>query len=451
MFFQSIVLLRTSEGFKAAGKAPALLTLLVIMSTNSLGQDNPYISLPEHGLDHRNVAVLIQRNNPLSEKVGRYYQLKRKIPESHVFYVDLPQTETITIKNFNEQYKKLSIKLPNKINGLVLAWQNPYQVEEKSITSMFSMASLTHVNSTGQLASPQCKTYRTSPYYLSPTRTPWKTHKFRPAFMINSKNFSDARKLIDRSIQSDYSRTHLTPLVASPAYGVFVRLNDPARSSRWPQFKYLAANFKGNDIVRLATQDFKNLKTMSYLPERKNLMFYETGAKKLPSLEKLQFLPGAIADHQTSFAGRGIIDDDQTKAHRWLEAGATGTYGTVSEPCNLIEKFPNPAIFVPLYLSGETLGEAYAKSVAQSQQGLFMGDPLAKPFAIKSITASSHFMTLTTNELALDQSYKLWGRKNNRAWHPIVIESANVKPPNVIRITWKKMGYTEYRITRSIE
>jgi hypothetical protein len=33
------------------------------------------------------------------------------------------------------------------------------------------------------------------------------------------------------------------------------------------------------------------------------------------------------------------------------------------------------------YLRGSTLIEAYWKSVAQTGQGLFVGEPLAKPFA----------------------------------------------------------------------
>jgi hypothetical protein len=65
---------------------------------------------------------------------------------------------------------------------------------------------------------------------------------------------------------------------------------------------------------------------------------------------------------------------------RWLEAGATASYGTVVEPCNLPAKFPNPAIVIARYVSGETLIEAYWKSVAMPGQGIFIGEPLADPF-----------------------------------------------------------------------
>ncbi|MNT97055.1 hypothetical protein D3C72_2392840 [compost metagenome] len=68
-------------------------------------------------------------------------------------------------------------------------------------------------------------------------------------------------------------------------------------------------------------------------------------------------------------------------SQRWLEAGATASYGTVSEPCNYWQKFPNPTVLLRRYLSGMTALEAYWGSVAWPAQGLFIGDPLAAPYA----------------------------------------------------------------------
>ena len=65
---------------------------------------------------------------------------------------------------------------------------------------------------------------------------------------------------------------------------------------------------------------------------------------------------------------------------RWLAAGATGSYGAVVEPCNFPQKFPNPEVLIRRYLDGDTLIEAYWKSVAWPGQGLFVGEPLARPF-----------------------------------------------------------------------
>jgi uncharacterized protein (TIGR03790 family) len=109
------------------------------------------------------------------------------------------------------------------------------------------------------------------------------------------------------------------------------------------------------------------------------VLFYFIGAAAVPELTSNRFLPGAVADHLTSFGGR-LTYSTQMSALRWLEAGATGSYGTTSEPCNILDKFPRIHVLMSHYLAGETLIEAYWKSVAMPGQGLFIGEPLAAPF-----------------------------------------------------------------------
>jgi hypothetical protein len=77
----------------------------------------------------------------------------------------------------------------------------------------------------------------------------------------------------------------------------------------------------------------------------------------------------------------------------WLQAGATGSYGAVVEPCNFPNKFPVPAVVMTHYLQGETLIEAYWKSVQMPGQGIFIGEPLARPFA--GFTSQPHDGGLT--------------------------------------------------------
>jgi uncharacterized protein (TIGR03790 family) len=108
-------------------------------------------------------------------------------------------------------------------------------------------------------------------------------------------------------------------------------------------------------------------------------MFYQTGLARVDKLDTLHFLPGALADHLTSFGG-DLLGSGQMSSLRWLEAGATASYGTVSEPCNHWQKFPHPQILLQHYLSGATAIEAYWRSVAWPAQGLFIGEPLARPY-----------------------------------------------------------------------
>ena len=65
----------------------------------------------------------------------------------------------------------------------------------------------------------------------------------------------------------------------------------------------------------------------------------------------------------------------------WIASGATASHGTVSEPCNHLQKFPHPQWLLLHYLQGSSAIEAYWKSVLWPQQSLFVGEPLAAPFA----------------------------------------------------------------------
>ena len=82
-------------------------------------------------------------------------------------------------------------------------------------------------------------------------------------------------------------------------------------------------------------------------PDANDVLFYFTGKTQVEGWRRCSFVPGAIADHLTSFGG-ALTDSGQMSALRWLEAGATGSYGTVVEPCNLPQKFPDPAVVIGL-------------------------------------------------------------------------------------------------------
>jgi hypothetical protein len=70
-------------------------------------------------------------------------------------------------------------------------------------------------------------------------------------------------------------------------------------------------------------------------------------------------------------------------ALRWLEAGATGSYGTVVEPCSFPAKFSDPGLLLTYYRRGDTLIESYWRSVAMPGQGVFIGEPLARPWPVR--------------------------------------------------------------------
>jgi uncharacterized protein (TIGR03790 family) len=170
--------------------------------------------------------------------------------------------------------------------------------------------------------------------------------------------------VIDRGVQADAS----API--GTAY--LVSTDDGARNVR--AAGYAAALATPGVAVR-------DIETPVRTPP-KDAIAYFTGIRDVEELRGIGFRPGAAADHLTSTGG--ILEGGrQMSILEWLRQGATASYGSVSEPCNHPEKFPNPATFLRHYLRGDTLLEAYWKSVAQPGQGLFVGEPLARPYPIR--------------------------------------------------------------------
>jgi uncharacterized protein (TIGR03790 family) len=180
-------------------------------------------------------------------------------------------------------------------------------------------------------------------------------------------NFEQVKALIDRGIASDST--------FPKGVGYLVSTSDTSRNTRAFLYPEIIQKLGGFVDLHLVRADF--------ITNKKRIMYYFIGAEKVRALDSLQFLPGAIADHLTSTGGQ-LTDSDQMSSLRWLEAGATGSYGTVSEPCNYPTKFPHPGIVIYNYMQGESLIEAYWKGVAWPSQGIFIGEPLAAPFASRS-------------------------------------------------------------------
>lgn len=335
-----------------------IITLWVLLPDKVLGAENSAVLPSPTRLGPKELAVVINDMDPLSRKIGEYYRDQRHIPVTNIIHIrfepghsNLPQTE------FNRIKAEVDHQTPPWIRAYALTWTAPYRVDCMSITTAFAAGFDQRYCATG------CGPTLLSPYFNSTNGAPYSTLKIRPTMALAGKDFDQVKKLIDRGVASDGT---------FPAgVGYLVKTTDKernVRSSLYPEIeKFLG---KWTDL-RIINAD--------YIEDRKNILFYFTGAADVQKIGTNRFLPGAVADHLTSSGGR-LTDSDQMSSLRWLEAGATGSYGTVVEPCNFLPKFPHPGILIERYLKGDTLVEAYWKSVAWPGQGIFIGEPLAAPF-----------------------------------------------------------------------
>ncbi|ACK71424.1 conserved hypothetical protein [Gloeothece citriformis PCC 7424] len=309
-------------------------------------------------LNPRHLGIIINQSDPLSVKIGEYYQQQRKIPSENLIYIKFkPNRINITPKEFQDLKAQVDAQTPAHIQGYALTWANPYRVDCMSITSAFAFGYDTTYCANG------CFPTQESPYFNSSSSRPYEDFQVRPTMAIAATNFTEAKELIDRGVASDNTYPKGT------AY--LMNTGDKARNVR--------SQFYPNIILELSQRFPINIIQGDTLENKPDVMFYFTGLKQVQKVESNVFLPGAIADHLTSFGGQ-LTNSKQMSSLRWLEKGATGSYGTVVEPCNFPQKFPHPGIAMKHYLNGDTLLEAYWKSVAMPGQGIFIGEPLAKPF-----------------------------------------------------------------------
>jgi uncharacterized protein (TIGR03790 family) len=157
-----------------------------------------------------------------------------------------------------------------------------------------------------------------------------------------------------------------------------LRTSDAARSVRFTDFQALALTSVPGLVFRYV--DNSAGAANDIVANQAQLMFYLTGLVVVPQIETNTWLPGAAADHLTSAAGVLPDGGGQMPATAWLRAGTTASDGTVEEPCNLTDKFPKASVLVGRYTKDDTLIETYWKSVRTPGQGLFVGEPLARPW-----------------------------------------------------------------------
>ncbi len=316
-------------------------------------------------VSHNTLAVLVNINDPESLEIARYYQQARNIPEQNIIFLSFRRNaKSLSKVEFEIVEAQLHKKVSADIQAYVLAWRKPWRVDCMSITSAFSLGFDKGYCAKG------CKTTRSVAYYNSFGDTPFNDFEIRPSMMLSANSVQGVKELIDRGVSSDYTRPEGSAYLLSTS--------DKQRNVRARMFAKIKSAF--SDLINV------NIVNSNTLKNKTDVMFYFTGLAKVNKVNQNKYLPGAIADHLTSVGGK-LFSSSQMSILKWIDAGVTGTYGTVIEPCNFVEKFSNPGVLMQHYLSGSTLLEVYWKSVKMPGQGVFVGEPLASPY--KGCTLSS--------------------------------------------------------------
>ena len=309
-------------------------------------------------LQSSQLAIVVNDDDPSSVEVGEYYRRRRDIPERNVVHVKIPNApQRLEVARFRLLKAEIDEQLGPEIQAVLMVWTAPYAVDCNSITGAYSLGF-----DAAQCAK-TCAAGRPSAYFNAASKRPFSEYGMRLSMLLPTESVEEAKALIDRGVASGFK------IVPASAY--YLVTSEAARNSR-------ASFFPPSGRIAARKLSTKLLKS-DVLEGAHDIVIYQTGMAHVDKLDTLKFVPGALADHLTSLGG-DLLGEGQMSSLRWLEAGATASYGSVSEPCNHWQKFPNPSVLLKHYVQGDSAIEAYWKSVAWPTQGLFIGEPLAAPY-----------------------------------------------------------------------
>jgi uncharacterized protein (TIGR03790 family) len=336
-----------------------------------------------------NVVVVVNQNSTNSVQLGNYYCEKRCVPPQNLLRITNWTggnvewtTSDFTNSLVNPLLSMLTSRgLTNQIDYVVLSMDFPYRVVQTGAQSgnNSTTAALFYGFKTDDCTSdcpegiPGCNlpaassnAYAASEGIFRQTPPISAGSNSWLVTMLTSSNLAQAEAIIDRSTAGDGTFSTQTVWLA--------KTSDLARNVRYLEFDNTIFD------VRLAG-DFSIQRTNLDSPYGlTNLLGYQTGLAGFNILPNA-LVPGAIADSLTSYAGLLYENSyGQTTLLAFMNAGASGSYGTVVEPCAYPQKFPSPQDYF-YQARGFSLAECYYMSLANPYQGLIVGEPLAAPFA----------------------------------------------------------------------
>lgn len=340
--------------------------LFLLMGPARAQQEPSWLRLPQPQgrLVAADIAVVINRQDPYSVAVGAEYAKKRGLAPQQLITLDLPRQAVLSPAEFEAFKTQLDERLGPQVQALVLAWSQPYAVACNSITGALALGFQP------ELCKNSCAASKPSPYPAYTGHKPFSDLGLRPAMLLAARSVESAKALIERGLAADRS---LLERGTPPVQAVFAATEDKARNVREPLFPPESRLWAYGLQTRRVAQ--------AALPELSEVLLFQTGLARVEGLERIPFIPGALADHLTSLGGQlERTSGPQMSALDWIEAGATASHGAVSEPCNHLQKFPHPQLLLLNYLQGQSALEAYWRSVLWPGQSVFVGEPLAAPY-----------------------------------------------------------------------
>jgi uncharacterized protein (TIGR03790 family) len=368
------------------------------------------------------VIVVYNKNISESKQVADYYAERRQVPAAQVIGLDLPKSETITRKEYQEQLQKPLLVALQKARFMAFPSETGSKRKKGEWTPV--------------LPSSATIRYAALCYGVplriqhDPTLENDSVVKIAPALVRNDAAIDSELALLPL-VPSDYPLTGLflnggyaatNTASLHPTNGVLMvsrldgpsaeiakRLVDQALAAEkfglWGRAYFDARgiaegeNKVGDEWIHGASEVTKRFGFETILDDKEDrfsvsfpmsqIAFYAgwyeyNGKVSGPfTLPQVEFMPGAFAYHLHSFSAQTVRSASEAWVGPLLDKGVTITMGSVYEP--FLQFTPNVGMFLHRFLHlGFSFGEAaYASQSYLSWQIAVVGDPLYRPFSRK--------------------------------------------------------------------
>lgn len=384
-----------------------LITLLMLAPAASAGGG------PE------TVLLVVNEDSPLSKHVANYYVMVRNIPPTHVCRLrGIPNLTVITLAQYRERILEPILKfiedkgLQEEIDIVAFSADFPFGVDyRKDIDTqaakwknppykfhVASITSLTYLHR--KLKDHAYLSLNANTYARNDNLDPRKAHGFRNHYVWGkdqtpkmAEGDETDRYLLSVMLGTTGIQGNTTEEVlecirngfmsdgSAPRGSVYLMENKNVRATtRMPMFDAVISQLAGLLPTGVRLKQGEEGQDGKLPIEKDDIIGIVAGTAGFSwAKTKSKMLPGAIAEHLTSF-GAKLDGSGQTKITEFIRNGATGTSGTVAEPFAIPHKFPLPFMH-GYYAEGCCLAEAFYQSIMGPYQLLVVGEPLAEPYA----------------------------------------------------------------------
>ncbi len=364
---------------------------------------------PDESPQADHVVVVANSREPESEKIARYYMQQRHIPNQNLVLIDAPTAADISWTDFVDKvFNPLRARLTkdgwlsayaseqkdrdgrlryiffgNKIDFLVVCYGVPVRILSDPARLVETPLTLEHKELNNNQAAVDSELS-----LLAALDTPTTGFVPNPLFQKNAPNAFERASVVKVARLDGPTPAAVRGMIDSAIEGeitglqgrAYVDMGGPhAEGEDWLKSAATAIRKLGFDLSEDHNKELFSWR-MRFDAPALYFGWYSDHLYGPIADPKFRFPPGAIAVHIHSFSASVLRNGEQQWVGPLVARGVAATLGNVFEPYLTFTHHLD--LFMDSLAAGKTTGEAaYFSLPVLSWQGIFLGDPLYRPFA----------------------------------------------------------------------